>query len=185
MIMAPMALSRWLFFKSASPLMSFHHIIIMMGRCGFERKLRKTLHQVMSNISESAQIRKGVKSPTQTNSTNSAGGKTLLGTHKHQETLPDTLPTNSFMTRVFPVPHAISIFLAPFAQASKQSCWHFLNGGSAGVASSWMPLLEVAPLATSLPETAGGYHVLSLFTATRNNKYSQGAEQFVTIDETL
>ena len=90
--MAPMALSRWLFFKSASPLMSFHHIIIMMGRCGFERKLRKTLHQVMSNISESAQIRKGVKSPTQTNSTNSAGGKTLLGTHKHQETLPDTLP---------------------------------------------------------------------------------------------
>ena len=115
----------------------------------------------MSNMSKSTQIHKCINSPPQRNSTNSAGGKTLLGTHKHRETLPDTLPTNSFMTRVFPVPQAISIFLAPFAQASKQSCWHFLNGGSAGVASSWMPLLEVAPLATSLPETAGGYHVLS------------------------
>ena len=82
------------------------------------------------------------------------------------------------MTRVFPVPQAISIFLAPFAQASKQSCWHFLNGESEGVASSWMPMLEVAPLATSLPETAGGYHMLSLLgTATRNNKYSESTER--------
>ena len=89
-----------------------------------------------------------------------AVGKTLLGIHKHQGALPDTLPTNSFMTRVFPVPQAISIFLAPFAQASKQSCWHFLNGGFEGVASSWMPLLEVALLATSLPETAGGCHIM-------------------------
>ena len=67
------------------------------------------------------------------------------------------------MTRVFPVPQAISIFLAPFAQASKQSSWHFLNGGSEGVASSWMPLLEVAPLAAILPKTAGGCHMLSLW----------------------
>jgi len=39
-----------------------------------------------------------------------------------QETLPETLAANSFMTRVLPAPQAISIFLAPFAQASKQSC---------------------------------------------------------------
>ena len=112
-------------------------------------------------------------------------GKTLLGIHHRQEAFPETLPTSSFITRVFPVPQAISIFLAPFAQASKQSCWHFLNGGSEGVASSWMPVLEAALLATSLPEKAGGCHMLPLFTATRNNKYSQGAEQFETVDETL
>ena len=29
------------------------------------------------------------------------------------------------------------------------------------MASSWMPALEVALLATSLPETAGGCHMLS------------------------
>ena len=124
----------------------------------------------MSNMSKPTQIHKCVNSPTSPtlpNSTNSAGAKIqpliLLGIHKHQETLPDTLRTNSFITRVFPVPQAISIFLAPFAQASKQSCWHFLNGGFEGVASSWMPLLEVALLATSLPETVGGCHMLSLW----------------------
>ena len=122
--------------------------------------------KIRSNL---AQIRKCDNSPTHptlTNSTNSAGGKTLLGTHKHQGAFPDTLPTNSFMTRVFPVPQAISIFLAPFTQASKQSCWHFLNGGSEGVASSWLPVLEVALLATSLPETAGGCHMLSQLRST-------------------
>ena len=119
-------------------------------------------------------------------SANSAEGKTLLGIHKHQGAFPDTLPTNSFMTRVFPVPQAISIFLALFAQASKQSCWHFLNGGSEGVASSWMPVLEVVLLAISLPETAGGCHMLSLLgTATRNNKYSEGTEQQGTCETSI
>ena len=113
-------------------------------------------------MSKPTQIHKCVNGPTLANPTNSAGGKTLLGIHKHQGAFPDTFPTNSFMTRVFPVPQAISIFLAPFAHASKQSCWHFLNGGSEGVASSWMPVLEAALLATSLPQTAGGYHMLLL-----------------------
>ena len=139
-------------------------IIIMIGAMRLRKKRKKDLlHQVMSNMSKSTQTRKCFNSPTQTNSTNSAGGKTILGIHKHQGAFPDTLPANSFMTRVFPVPQAISIFLAPFAQASKQSCWHFLNGGSEGVASSWMPLLEAAPLATSLPEIAGGCHMLWLW----------------------
>ena len=80
------------------------------------------------------------------------------------------------MTRVFPVPQAISIFLAPFAQASKQSSWHFLKVGSDGVASSPMPVQEAAPLATSLPETAGGCHMLSQL-ITRNKKYSEGTER--------
>ena len=78
------------------------------------------------------------------------------------------------MTRVFPVPQAISIFLAPFAQASKQSCWHFLNGGSEGMASSWMPLLEVAPLATSLP---GDSWWLSHAPDNEYNEYNEGTER--------
>ena len=119
-----------------------------------------------------------VNSPTQTNSTNSAGGKTLLGTHKHQGAFPDTLPTNSLMVRVFPVPQAISIFLAPFAQASKQSCWHFLNGGSEGMASSWMPVLEAAPLATSLRERQlVATACCHSGTATCSSKYNEGSER--------
>ena len=39
------------------------------------------------------------------------------------------------MTRVLPVPHAISITRAPFAHASKQSIWQRLNGGSSSAPS--------------------------------------------------
>ena len=38
--------------------------------------------------------------------------------------------TSSLMTRVLPVPHAISIILAPLAQAFKQSVWQGLKTGS-------------------------------------------------------
>ena len=44
-------------------------------------------------------------------------------------TLPDTFDTNSWITRVFPVPHAISMTLAPVAHAARQSRWHCLKGG--------------------------------------------------------
>ena len=139
------------------------------GKCDFEPRESKTFSR--SSHVKHVQIDSNPQMCQQSNtkkSANLAGGKNLLGIRKHQGAFPDTLPTNSFMTRVFPVPQAISIFLAPFAQASKQSCWHFLNGGSEGVASSWIPVLEAAPLATSLPETAGGCHMLSLW-----HSYSQ------------
>ena len=133
-------------------------VIVLQGRCDFDSRESKTFSmkscRTCPNKLKSTNC---VNSPTNTqikhkNCTYSLEGKTLLDTHKRQEAFPDTLPTNSFMTRVFPVPQAISIFLAPFAQASKQSCWHFLNGGSEGVASWWMPVLEVAQFASSLPE---------------------------------
>ena len=38
--------------------------------------------------------------------------------------------TSSWMTRVLPVPHAISITRAPLAQALRQSVWHGLKAGS-------------------------------------------------------
>ena len=53
-----------------------------------------------------------------------------------QSTLPDTLDTNSWITRVFPVPHAISRTRAPLAHASRQSCWHCLKGGTSPVPSA-------------------------------------------------
>ena len=53
-----------------------------------------------------------------------------------QSTLPDTLDTNSWITRVFPVPHAISRTRAPLAHASRQSRWHCLKGGMPPVPSA-------------------------------------------------
>ena len=45
-----------------------------------------------------------------------------------QETLPHISPTSSLMTRVLPVPHAISMMQAPLPHASRQFAWQGLSG---------------------------------------------------------
>jgi len=75
-------------------------------------------------------------------------------------TLPDTFDTNSWITLVFPVPHAISMIRAPLAHASRQSRWHCLKGGC-------MP---------SFSATAEGAAALNLALVLRGMRGGQGIE---------
>ena len=64
-------------------------------------------------------------------------------------TLPDTFDTNSLITRVFPVPQAISMTRAPLAHASRQSRWHCLKGGcmpSLSATAEGAAALNLAPV---------------------------------------
>ena len=73
-----------------------------------------------------------------------------------QSTLPDTFDTNSWITRVFPVPHAISRTRAPLAHASKQSRWHCLKGGCMPSFSATGEGAAALSLAPVLWEMRGG-----------------------------
>ena len=78
-------------------------------------------------------------------------------------TLPDTFDTNSWITRVFPVPQAISMTRAPLAHASRQSRWHGRSGCTSPVSSA-----------------KEGSAALSLTTMLRQNYTTLGGKRLIT-----